>query len=88
METLTNAANAASRVIFGETNSTQPGEEPVSGKMGDTTKGEPFDAGNSTQPGQEPVSGKMGDTTKGEPYDAGNLGCEFSFILNRERWLI
>lgn len=49
METITNAASAASRAIFGETESTpeQSGREPLSGEMGDTSKGEPYDAGNT-----------------------------------------
>lgn len=51
MEAITNAASAASKAIFGEsaTNSSQPtdqtGREPLNGELGDTSKGEPFDAG-------------------------------------------
>lgn len=47
METLANAASAVSHAIFGDT-TTQPSEEPVSGELGDTTKGEPYDAGNAS----------------------------------------
>lgn len=42
METITNAASAASKAVFGE----PANKEPVSGAQGDTTKGEPYDAGN------------------------------------------
>lgn len=49
METLTNAATAASRAIFGDntTSPTESGKEPTSGQVGDTSKGEPYDAGNT-----------------------------------------
>lgn len=43
MDTINNLANAASKAIWGET---QSHEEPVSGKMGDVKAGEPYDAGN------------------------------------------
>lgn len=46
METITNMTQAASRAIWG-TPSTQ---EPVSGKTGDVSKGEPYDAGNMDPP--------------------------------------
>ena len=42
METVTNAASAASKLIFGE----KSGEEPVSGKTGKGTPEEPYDQGN------------------------------------------
>jgi hypothetical protein len=41
METINNVAQAAAKAVWGETK-----EEPVSGKTGDTSKGEPYDAGN------------------------------------------
>lgn len=43
METINTIANAASKAIWGES---QSHEEPVSGKMGDVAAGEPYDAGN------------------------------------------
>lgn len=45
MEAITNLANTASKTIWGE-NDQKQGVEPVSGKQGDTSKGEPYDAGN------------------------------------------
>jgi len=48
METLTNAATAVQAAIFGEATSPESTQvEPVSGELGDTTKGEPYDAGNT-----------------------------------------
>ncbi|KAI9736931.1 MAG: hypothetical protein M1818_005982 [Claussenomyces sp. TS43310] len=51
METLTNAANAASRAIWGESNTStaqaeESGREPLSGETGNVQLGEPYDAGN------------------------------------------
>lgn len=43
MDAINNLANAASKAIWGEG---QTHEEPVSGKMGDVSAGEPYDAGN------------------------------------------
>lgn len=43
MESISNAATAAARAVWGE-NTTQ--QEPVSGVQGDVSKGEPYDAGN------------------------------------------
>lgn len=44
METVNNMANAAVAAVWGESN--QNGPEPISGQRGDTSKGEPYDAGN------------------------------------------
>lgn len=43
METINNMATGVSKAIFG-TNET--GEEPISGVAGNTSNGEPYDAGN------------------------------------------
>lgn len=43
METINNIAQAASKAVFG---TPEPNEEPISGKTGNTNKGEPYDAGN------------------------------------------
>lgn len=43
MDTLNNMTSAASKAIWGNGESK---EEPVSGVQGDTSKGEPYDAGN------------------------------------------
>lgn len=52
METINNAASAASRAIWGNSNtnngqSNESGNEPISGQTGNTSSGEPYDAGNS-----------------------------------------
>lgn len=48
MEGITNAANAASKAVFGDSSSSQSGQEPVSGQTGRGTASEPYDAGNTT----------------------------------------
>ncbi|KAK5629753.1 hypothetical protein RRF57_005468 [Xylaria bambusicola] len=53
METINNMAASAAKAVWGESNPTT--EEPVSGRVGDTSKGEPYDAGN-----MEPISGDQG----------------------------
>ena len=45
METISNAANTASKMIWGEG---QTATEPKSGETGQGTKSEPFDAGNAS----------------------------------------
>lgn len=58
METVNNIAAAASKAIWGEPQATTDaanativpetkGTEPVSGELGDTKKGEPYDLGNA-----------------------------------------
>lgn len=44
METINNMAVSAAKAVWGENKSTT--QEPVSGRLGDTSKGEPYDAGN------------------------------------------
>ncbi len=46
MESITNAASAASKAVFGGS-SGQSGQEPVSGQTGRGTASEPYDAGNT-----------------------------------------
>ena len=46
MESITNAANAASKAVFGGSTG-QSGQEPVSGQTGRGTASEPYDAGNT-----------------------------------------
>jgi hypothetical protein len=43
MDTINNVAQAAAKAVWGTPESK---EEPVSGKTGNTSKGEPYDAGN------------------------------------------
>lgn len=43
MDTINNVAAAASKTIFGDGSENK---EPISGRKGDVTKGEPYDAGN------------------------------------------
>ncbi|TGJ78743.1 hypothetical protein E0Z10_g10021 [Xylaria hypoxylon] len=44
MDTINNMAASAAKAVWGENKPST--EEPVSGRYGDTTKGEPYDAGN------------------------------------------
>ncbi|KAL1880788.1 hypothetical protein VTK73DRAFT_5173 [Phialemonium thermophilum] len=60
METISNMANAAAKAVWG---TNEYNEEPVSGKTGDVSKGEPYDAGNASEQNEA-------TTVKG----AGNLG--------------
>lgn len=49
METLINAANSASKMIWGDKTgdaTTESGQEPISGEQGKGTVEEPFDRGN------------------------------------------
>ncbi|KAI1412906.1 hypothetical protein F5Y13DRAFT_199418 [Hypoxylon sp. FL1857] len=48
METVNNMATAAAKAVWGENK--QNGPEPISGQTGDTSKGEPYDAGNIEDP--------------------------------------
>ncbi|KAI1267236.1 hypothetical protein F5Y18DRAFT_425079 [Xylariaceae sp. FL1019] len=48
MESINNMAAAAAKAVWGENQQTT--QEPVSGKLGDTSRGEPYDAGNIETP--------------------------------------
>lgn len=48
MDTINNMAASAAKAVWGENKSST--EEPVSGRLGDTSKGEPYDAGNIGMP--------------------------------------
>ncbi|RSL94346.1 hypothetical protein CDV31_014371 [Fusarium ambrosium] len=63
METISNAAAAAAKAVWGEN---QPQKEPVSGVQGDTAKGEPYDAGNLDTPAQEKVEQNYNERTLGQ----------------------
>ncbi|KAI0118886.1 hypothetical protein GGR51DRAFT_498091 [Nemania sp. FL0031] len=54
METINNMAATAAKAVWGENKSST--EEPVSGRLGDTSKGEPYDAGN-----MEPTNSSAGN---------------------------
>ncbi|KAH7127706.1 hypothetical protein EDB81DRAFT_148545 [Dactylonectria macrodidyma] len=49
METISNAATAAAKAVWGDSTAQK---EPVSGAKGDVSKGEPYDAGN-LEPGRQ-----------------------------------
>ncbi|KAI1180255.1 hypothetical protein F4777DRAFT_574015 [Nemania sp. FL0916] len=53
MDTINTMAASAAKAVWGENKQT---EEPVSGRLGDTSKGEPYDAGNI-----EPTNANVGD---------------------------
>jgi len=67
METISNAAQAAAKAVWGTTESK---EEPVSGKTGNTSQGEPYDAGNMEPRTTTGVTGS--DAVK--PTDFGTSG--------------
>lgn len=59
METLSNAANSASKMIWGDKTgdaTTESGQEPISGEQGKGTVEEPFDRGNEENPTSNPTS--------------------------------
>jgi len=58
METINSVASAASKAVFGSDDSNK---EPVSGAQGDTTKGEPYDAGNLDAGSQEKLEKRLSD---------------------------
>ncbi|KAF2748791.1 hypothetical protein M011DRAFT_466563 [Sporormia fimetaria CBS 119925] len=52
METISNVASAASKLVFGDQKTTTEhnetaGQEPISGQQGKGTANEPFDQGNA-----------------------------------------
>lgn len=74
MDTLNNMAVSAAKVVWGEDKSST--EEPVAGRLGDTAKGEPYDAGNmepiSEDAGQKAAS--MGDAMTSPRTANGDAG--------------
>lgn len=46
METIQQIATTAAKVVWGEGDTSQAHQEPISGVGGDVSKGEPYDAGN------------------------------------------
>ncbi|KAI0603490.1 hypothetical protein F4775DRAFT_35242 [Biscogniauxia sp. FL1348] len=60
METVNNMAAAAAKAVWGDNQ--QHGQEPVSGLTGDTSKGEPYDAGNIEDPKVEDANGSASET--------------------------
>lgn len=46
METISNIASSASKLIYGDPKAEQSGQEPVSGQTGRGTADEPYDSGN------------------------------------------
>lgn len=62
METINNMATAAAKAVWGE-GADGKKEEPVSGVQGDTSKGEPFDAGNIDANGKEETTTKVGGSS-------------------------
>lgn len=66
METVNNVAAAAAKAVWGEQTKTNEtgGKEPISGKSGDTSKGEPYDAGNLETPIASPTEDKSAEFSK------------------------
>jgi len=68
METINNLAQTAAKVVWGEDQSKQ---EPVSGVQGDTSKGEPYDAGNM-EPAKQKAAAKSSSNEPGDHTSAQN----------------
>ncbi|KAI1423835.1 hypothetical protein F5Y12DRAFT_755571 [Xylaria sp. FL1777] len=66
METINSMAVSAAKAVWGENK--QNTEEPVSGRLGDTSKGEPYDAGNI-----EPISANAGDVAPADTTTNGHV---------------
>ncbi|KAI1659643.1 hypothetical protein F4813DRAFT_353593 [Daldinia decipiens] len=64
METVSNVASAAVKAVWGENK--QNGPEPISGQTGDTSKGEPYDAGNIEDPKVQAARAETNGQTNGE----------------------
>ncbi|KAI2782924.1 hypothetical protein F4815DRAFT_442912 [Daldinia loculata] len=64
METVSNVASAAVKAVWGENK--QNGPEPISGQTGDTSKGEPYDAGNIEDPKVQAAKAESNGETNGE----------------------
>ncbi|KAI0448159.1 hypothetical protein F4803DRAFT_496883 [Xylaria telfairii] len=71
METINSMAASAAKAVWGESKPST--EEPVSGRFGDTSKGEPYDAGN-----MEPISADTGNEapTSASSTDLNNNATE------------
>ncbi|KAI0122170.1 hypothetical protein F4814DRAFT_200995 [Daldinia grandis] len=63
METVSNVASAAVKAVWGENK--QNGPEPISGQAGDTSKGEPYDAGNIEDPKVQAAKAEANGETNG-----------------------
>lgn len=72
MEAINNLASAASKAVWGDSNTKENENPNATGETAPTTT----TINNETQ-GQEPLSGKQGDVSKGEPFDAGNIGMHY-----------
>ncbi|KXH50612.1 hypothetical protein CSIM01_12325 [Colletotrichum simmondsii] len=64
METINNIAGAASKAIWGTNEANQ---EPVSGVKGNTSQGEPYDAGNIEDPLSKEKKANVADAHTSEP---------------------
>ncbi|KAI9167332.1 hypothetical protein HJFPF1_03458 [Paramyrothecium foliicola] len=64
METINNIANAAVKVVWGDS---EANKEPISGEKGDVSKGQPYDAGNLGLSEQEKVQDKLDTNRTNEP---------------------
>jgi hypothetical protein len=82
METVNSAVNAASRAIWGDgkNTTTEAGHEPISGQTGNTSNGEPYDAGNIGGKFSSPISPVDSATQMIEPLPSMNL-CK-AFIIS------
>ncbi|KAI8966209.1 hypothetical protein F5Y11DRAFT_309688 [Daldinia sp. FL1419] len=74
METVNNVASAAVKAVWGENK--QNGPEPVSGQTGDTSRGEPYDAGNIEDPEVQAAKADANGHTNGQTNGETNGASE------------
>lgn len=77
METLSNAANSASKMIWGGKTgdaTTESGQEPISGEQGKGTVEEPFDRGNEENPTSNATSSTDPTETPGPSLHSAAAG--------------
>ncbi|KAI9837290.1 MAG: hypothetical protein M1819_000364 [Sarea resinae] len=78
MESINNAASAASKAIWGDNTQSQSGQEPVSGQTGAGTTNEPYDAGNTES------NPKLSGLTGADARPDFNTTRDSSHLGNRE----
>ncbi|KAI5863219.1 hypothetical protein GGS23DRAFT_609755 [Durotheca rogersii] len=80
MDTVNSIANTAAKAVWGT--SSQHGSEPVSGQTGDTSKGEPYDAGNIEGPQAQSSKARVNSG----PYKSskGTPASSFSNLKSRK----
>jgi len=71
METVNNVVSGASKLIWGEGNTAEAGQEPVSGQKGAGTASEPFDKGNESLTGSSTTDSTKPKDSTTNPAESG-----------------